>query len=91
MSACPVLDVVADADVLPLRVDRLGTWAAGVVQVVPGVPPPTVPAQLDEPRPDLIRRSVDRDGHRCAPFPVGYQVLTGIRPGDFLIGRAPAH
>ena len=76
---------------LPLRVDCSRTWAAGVVEAVPGVPPSTIPAQLDEPRPDLIWRSVDRDGHRRAAFTARDQIGTGIRPGNFLIGRAPAH
>lgn len=91
MAACPVLHVVAEGDVLPLRVDALSTRATSVVEVVPGVPSPTIPTQLYEPRPDLFWRRVDRDGHRRAPLTVGDQVGTGIRPRNFLIGRAPAH
>ena len=52
--------------------------------------PPTIPAQLYQPRPDPIWRSVDRDGHRRAPFTVGDQVGTGIRLSDFLIVLAVA-
>src|SRR5215211_2724739 len=86
--ACPVLHMVADGEVLPLGMHPLGAWTTGVVKVVPGVPPSTIPTHLDQPRPDLIRWCVDCDGHRR---PVGYQPGTGVRPGDFLIGCAPAH
>jgi hypothetical protein len=91
VAARPVLHVVADGEVLPLWVDSVGTWTTGVVEVVPGVPAATIPAHLDKPRPDLIRWCVDCDSHRRAPFAVGDQSGTGIRPGDFLIGCAPAH
>ena len=90
-SPCPVLHVVTEGEVLPLRVDFCGTWATAVVEAVPGVPTPTVTAHLDQPWPDLIRRRVDRDGHRCRPLAVGDQLGTGIRPGNFFIACAPAH
>jgi hypothetical protein len=50
---CRVLHVVAEGEVLPLRVDLPGTWAAAVVEAVPGVPAPAVPPYLDQPRPRL--------------------------------------
>jgi hypothetical protein len=52
---------------------------------------PTVTAHLGQPRPDLIRRRGDRDGHRGRPLAVGDELGTGIGPGDLLIGCAPAH
>jgi hypothetical protein len=91
MAACPVLHVVADGEDLPLRVDSLGTRATAVVQVVPGIPAPTIPAHLDQPWPDLIRRCVDCDGHRRPPVALGDHLGTGIWPGDFLIGCTPVH
>src|SRR6478752_9250433 len=59
----PEFQLVADRDVLPFRMYLGGTAAEGVVQRVPGVPTASVPAQLDEPGPDLIRVCVDRDCH----------------------------
>jgi hypothetical protein len=54
-----------------------------------GVPTPTVPAQLDKPRPDPLGRRLDRDGHRCRPLALGDQLGARIRPRDFLIACAP--
>jgi hypothetical protein len=69
----------------------LDAWTTGVVEVVPGVPPATISAHLGQPRPDLIRWCVDCDGHRRSSFAIGNQPGAGVRPGDFLIGCAPAH
>ena len=80
-----------DGEVLPFRMHSLGAWTTGVVEVVPGVPASTIPAHLDQPRPDPIRWCVDCDGHRRSSFAIGDQPVTGVRPGDFLIGCAPAH
>ena len=38
-TGCPVLQVVAATNVLPLRMNFAGTRATGIVQVIPGVPP----------------------------------------------------
>jgi hypothetical protein len=75
---------------LPLRVDSCGTWPTAVIEAVPGVPAPTVTAHLDQPRPNLTRRRVDGNGHRRRPLTVRDQLGTRIRPGDLLIGCAPA-
>ena len=80
VAACPVLHGVAEGEVLPLGVNSVGTWATGVVQVVPGVPFPTIPAQLYQPRPDLIWRGVDRDGDRPGPSPSGTRSAPGYGP-----------
>jgi hypothetical protein len=66
-------------------------WAGPRCQGGPRSTSPAVTTQLDQPRPDLIRRRVDRNGHRRRPLAVGDELGTGIRPGDLLIGCAPAH
>jgi hypothetical protein len=68
-----------------------GTRPAAVVEAVPGVPAPAVTPHLDQPRPDLIGRRVDGDGHRRRPLAVGDELGTGIRAGDLRIGCAPTH
>ena len=86
----PVLHVVAHGQVLPLRVDLLGTWTTPVVEAIPRIPTPAITAHLDKPRPDLIRWRLDRDGHRRPPLALWHQVGARIRTRDFLVGCAPA-
>src|SRR5664279_791810 len=87
---CPILHLVAECQVLPLGVDLLGTGPTAVVESVPGVPTAAITAHLDEPRPDLIRWRLNRDGHRRPPLALGDQIGTGIRRSDFIIGCTPA-
>ena len=61
-----------------------------VLQPVVTVEAASIGAELDNPRPHLLRRHIDRDrscpleGRRCG------QVITRKGGGDFLLGRAPA-
>ena len=47
--------MVSNGEVLPLGMDLADTGAASVVEAIPRVPAPSVPAHLDEPRPHLRR------------------------------------
>jgi len=53
--------------------------------------PPAVPAHLDQPWPDLLRRRPDRDCHGPRPLALGDQLSVRKRPGRFLAGGPPAH
>ena len=81
---------VPERDVLPLRVDLLRTWAASVVEVVPGVPPATSPpsctshGQTWSGAASIVTAIVAPRLHRG-------QGRHRDTARNFLIGRAPAH
>ena len=73
----------------PFRVHPRGARTTLVVEVVPGIPTAAIPAELNEPRPDVLWWRADRDGHRRPPLGVRDEFRTRIRTCHFIVGGAP--
>jgi hypothetical protein len=78
-----------DRKVLELREDTLGARPAQVVHQVVAVETGPVPAPLDQPGPDILRRGVDSDRAGGVQVRPRAQVIAVHRPAGLRYGGAP--
>ena len=86
-------DCLADAALLPLRVDAVGVLhlAAGkVLEPLVAVEAPAILPYLGDPRPDILDRRIDGHGSCCPRTGFGHELVAGERLAHFLLRCAPA-
>ena len=78
----------SDADALIFRQDTFGAALTAVIDEVVGVPSGAAGAHLGQPRPDVMRRTPNRDGVIDRAEGLRNQVVSGKSPG--LLARSGA-
>ncbi len=82
-------EILTDLEMLPLGQDLPDAGLAAVVDPVVAVPAGSSPTDLDEERPDLLRRCRDRDSASGVPRRVRDDLIVGQEPRDLLLGGPP--
>ncbi len=82
-------EILADLEVLVLGQDVPGAGLAAVVDPVVAVPAGPSPTDLNEERPDLLRRGLDGDGASGVPRRVRNGLVVWQRPRNLLLGSPP--